>query len=126
VLDVAGCGRTKVPFPKALRSTVNAGVVETPNQMLYIDHLTGLHVFEFIDARRNLAVRIAGTVASVYSGLTPILAAVGAAGLLLATFFRRSFPFPIALFSADHAHLLENNELLETAMETTLQPFRPV
>ena len=99
VLDVAGSGKTKVPFSKMLHPGANAGVVETPSLMLYLDNISGLDSFAFSDARRNRKVKVAEIIASLYSGLIPFLAAFGAVGLLLATFFRRRFPLPIALLA---------------------------
>jgi len=99
MLDVPGGAGTKVPFSNFVHPRANAGVVETPSLMLYVDSVVGLDSYAIVDARRHVKVGIATVIASLYSRLTPVFATIGATGLMLATFFRRRFPLPIALLA---------------------------
>jgi hypothetical protein len=99
VLDVAGSGQSRIPLVQLIHPAANAGVIETPGLMLYVDTVLGRDMYKFTEARRAVQVKVASVMASTYAAVFPPLAAFGAAGLLLATFFRRRCRIPTGLLA---------------------------
>ncbi len=99
VLDVAGSGQSRIPLVQLIHPAANASVIETPGLMVYVDTVLGRDMYKFTEVRRAVQVKVASVMASTYAAVFPTLAACGAAGLLVATFFRRRCRIPTSLLA---------------------------
>lgn len=99
VLDVPGTGQTRIPLAKLTQHGGITGFNPPTGLMVYVDYVGALDAYRFQRSRRALQEKIADRITSVYAQLFPILAGLGAVGLVLATFFRRRCPLPIALLA---------------------------
>ena len=99
VVRVPGVEATKIPLNRLLQP----GPVPIPRNSTaligYVDIVSGTNAFALQHHRRNLQMEIANYIALVYSFLFPKMAWLAAAGLLLATFFRKRFPLPTPLLA---------------------------
>jgi hypothetical protein len=95
VVEVTGEGQSQIP----LTQLVHGAAINTPELRLQVDSTSVGDSAILTDSRRAAQLKIAGLVASTYAKAFPLLAIFGAAGLLLATFFRRRCPIPIGLLA---------------------------
>jgi hypothetical protein len=98
-LDVAGSSSSRITLAQLNHPAVNGAVVDTPDLKVYVDGVVGSDNHEFTDLRRAVQVKVAGAIALVYASAFPTLAILGAAGLLLATFFGRRCAIPTSLLA---------------------------
>jgi hypothetical protein len=99
VLEVAGKEQARVPLSELVRSDGHAPVINDPALKLNIEAVPGFLGRKFADSRRAAQVKIASVIASAYANVFPVLAIFGAAGLLLATLFRKRFPLPTGVLA---------------------------
>lgn len=99
ILEVAGSSPSRISLEQLLHSVSNTHLFETQGSMLNVESVYGLDSRRFTDSRRAVQVKVAGVIGSTYATAFPIMATLGAAGLLLATFFRRHFSLPTSLLA---------------------------
>jgi hypothetical protein len=88
LLEVPGRGQVLVPLAALAPGTV----IETPTLRLFVESVTRA---SSVKLAIPVQAKIAAVVAKGYSMAFPVLVALGAIGLLLATFFRTKHPAPI-------------------------------
>ncbi len=95
VVDVAGVGQSSIP----LAQLVHGPAISIPGLWVQVDSASIGDGMQLTDSRRAVQIKIASVIAMLYAIAFPVLSAFGAAGLVLATFFRRLFRIPTGLLA---------------------------
>jgi hypothetical protein len=95
VVDAPGVGQFSIPVTQL----VHGSSISIPGLWVQLDSASVGDATKFTDSRRAIQVKIASVIASSYAIAFPVLIVFGAAGLLLATFFRQLCPIPTGLLA---------------------------
>jgi hypothetical protein len=95
VVDAPGVGQFSIPFAQL----VHGPAISIPGLWVQVDSASVGEGTKATNTRRAVQVKIATVIASSYAIAFPVLIVFGAAGLLIATFFRQLCPIPAGLLA---------------------------